>query len=143
MARVTIRGASLYYEEHGTGRETVVFAHGCLLSCRQFDEQVAAFSDRYRCVAFDFRGHGQSQVTRAGYDMDGLTEDAAGLVRALGCAPCHFVGCSMGGFVGMRLAVRHADLLRSLVLAGSSASPEPRPWRFRLMCWAARVLGVR
>jgi pimeloyl-ACP methyl ester carboxylesterase len=75
--------------------------------------------------------------------MDSLTEDVAGLIRALGCSPCHFVGCSMGGFVGMRLAVRHADLLRSLALVGSSASPEPSAWRFRLMSWAAWLLGVR
>ncbi|QDU24121.1 alpha/beta fold hydrolase [Urbifossiella limnaea] len=143
MARVTIRGADLYFEEHGTGAEVIVFAHGCLLNCRQFDAQLAAFRGRYRCIAFDFRGQGRSQVTRRGYDMDSLTEDAAGLIRALGGAPCHFVGSSMGGFVGMRLAVRHAELLRSLVLVGSSASPEPSPWRFRLMSWAARLLGVR
>lgn len=143
MARLTIRGADLYFEEHGDGQETIVFAHGCLLSCRQFDGQLAAFRDRYRCVALDFRGQGQSQVTRGGYDTDDLTEDVASLIRTLGCAPCHFVGCSMGGFVGMRLAVRHAELLRSLVLVGSSASPEPNPWRFRLLTWAARALGVR
>lgn len=143
MARITIRGTDLYFEEHGAGRETIVFAHGCLFSCRQFDGLLAAFRGRYRCVAFDFRGQGQSQVTRGGYDMDSLSEDAAGLIHALGCAPCHFVGCSMGGFVGLRLAAHYAGLLRSLVLVGSSASPERSPWRFRLMCWAARLLGVR
>jgi pimeloyl-ACP methyl ester carboxylesterase len=143
MARITIRGADLYFEEHGAGPEAIVFAHGCLLSCRQFDGQLATFQDRYRCIAFDFRGQGQSEVTRKGYDMDSLTEDVASLIRALGCSPCHFVGCSMGGFVGMRLAVRHADLLRSLTLVGSSASPEPSAWRFRLMCWTAWLLGVR
>jgi pimeloyl-ACP methyl ester carboxylesterase len=143
MARIAIRGADLYFEEHGTGSGAIVFAHGCLLNCRQFDGQVAALRDRYRCVAFDFRGQGQSEVTPDGYDMDNLAEDAAALIQSLGCAPCHFVGCSMGGFVGMRLAVRHADLLRSLALVGSSASPEPSAWRFRLMSWAARLLGVR
>ena len=143
MARITIRGAELYFEEHGTGPETILFSHGCLLSCRQFDGQLAALRDRYRCITFDFRGQGQSEVTREGYDMESLTEDVASLIRALGCGPCHFVGSSMGGFVGMRLAVRHASLLRSLVLVGSSASPEPSPWRFRLMTWAARLLGVR
>jgi pimeloyl-ACP methyl ester carboxylesterase len=143
MARMTIRGADLYFEEHGSAPEAIVFAHGCLLSCRQFDGPLATLRDRYRCVAFDFRGQGQSEVTPGGYDMDSLTEDVAGLIRALGCSPCHFVGCSMGGFVGMRLGVRHADLLRSLTLVGSSAAPEPSAWRFRLLCWAAWIFGVR
>jgi pimeloyl-ACP methyl ester carboxylesterase len=75
--------------------------------------------------------------------MDTLTEDAAALIRSLGCAPCHWVGSSMGGFVGLRLAVRHPSLLRSLVLLGSSATREPHPWRYRLLNLMARCLGVR
>lgn len=126
MARITVNGAALHYEDRG-GPEAVVFAHGCLLDCRMFDVQVAALQGRYRCVAFDFRGQGRSEVTRGGYDMDSLTEDAACLIRSLGCAPCHFVGFSMGGFVGMRLAARHPGLLRSLAPVGTSASPEPQP----------------
>jgi pimeloyl-ACP methyl ester carboxylesterase len=41
-----------------------------LRSCRMFDAQVALLKERYRCVAFDFRGRGQSEVTRSGYDME-------------------------------------------------------------------------
>ena len=96
MPMLTVNGASLYYEEQGSGPGAIVFAHGCLLSCRMFDAQVAALKERYRCVAFDFRGQGQSDTTRAGYDMDTLTEDAAALIRQRGLAPCHWVGSSMG-----------------------------------------------
>src|SRR5687767_2024240 len=101
MPHMTINGVSLYYEEQGAGPEAIVFAHGCLLNCRMFDGQVAALKERYRCIRFDFRGQGQSEVTRSGYDMDTLTEDAVALIGQLGCAPCHFLGFSMGGFVGM------------------------------------------
>ena len=69
--------------------------------------QVAAFRDRFRCVAWDHRGQGRSELTEGGYDMDTLADDAAALIAQLGIAPVHFVGLSMGGFVGMRLA---ADL---------------------------------
>lgn len=143
MPHVRIRGVNLYYEERGTGPVVIVFAHGCLLSCRQFDGQLAEFRDQFRCVVFDFRGQGNSEVTRGGYDMASLTEDTAELIRILGCAPCHFVGSSMGGFVGMRLAVRYPTLLKSLVLVGSSATREANPWGFRLLTWTARLLGVR
>src|SRR5207244_9055906 len=90
-----------------------------------FDAQVAQFKEHYRCVAFDFRGQGQSEVTRSGYDMETPYEDAVALIEQLGCAPCHFLGLSMGGFIGLRIAARHPGLLRSLVLREPSAGPDP------------------
>jgi 3-oxoadipate enol-lactonase len=145
MPRIEIQGVELYYEEQGSGAETIVFAHGLLWSGEMFAAQVAALRGRYRCVTFDFRGQGRSAVTRDGYDMDTLAADAAGLIRSLGCAPCHFVGLSMGGFIGMRLAIRHPELLRSLILLETSADPEPREnlARYRFLCFVARWLGLR
>lgn len=144
MPRIAIHGADLYYEEHGDGPETIVFAHGLLWDRRLFAPQIAALADRYRCIAFDFRGHGESQVTATGYDMDTLTEDAAELIRVLGCSPCHFAGLSMGGFVAMRLAIRHPDLIRSLMLLETSADPEPKEnlTRYRFLRFVARWLGL-
>lgn len=125
-SRIRVNGAELYYEEQGTGSETIFFSHGLLWSCRMFDDQIAMLKDRYRCIAFDHRGQGQSEVTRGGYDMETLSEDAAALIEALGGAPCHFLGLSMGGFVGVRLAARRPELLKSLMLLETSAGPEPR-----------------
>jgi 3-oxoadipate enol-lactonase len=140
-----INGAEIHYESSGSGPDTIVFAHGLLCNTRLFDHQVEALKDRYRCIRFDFRGQGQSEVTRDGYDVDNLTEDAAGLIRALGVAPCHFVGLSMGGFVGMRLAARKPELIRSLVLMSTSADAEPRAKAFgyRLLCFVARWTSMR
>ncbi|MEB3322364.1 MAG: alpha/beta fold hydrolase, partial [Synechococcaceae cyanobacterium] len=139
-----VNGASLHYEEQGTGAETIVFAHGLLWSGRMFDHQVHALMDRYRCITFDFRGQGQSEITASGYDMDTLTEDAAALIRALACAPCHFLGLSMGGFIGQRLAIRHPSLLKSLMLLETSADPEPEEnrGRYRLLNFIARWFGI-
>ncbi len=143
MPTLRVDGANLHYEDTGGGGEAVVFAHGLLWSGRMFDAQVRALSGRYRCVTFDFRGQGKSAVTAGGYDMDTLADDAAALIEALGCAPCHFVGLSMGGFIGMRLAARRPGLLRSLVLMETSADPEPaeNAPRYRLLGEIARVLG--
>src|SRR5579864_2039696 len=144
MPRIAVRGAGLHYEEQGAGPETIVFAHGLLWSGRLFDRQVEALAPRYRCVTFDFRGHGRSEVTADGYDMDSLAADAASLIAALGCAPCHFVGLSMGGFVGMRLAARQPGLVKSLTLIGTSADPEPEASRrgYRRLNLIARWLGL-
>lgn len=145
MPTATINGARIYYEENGGGDEAIVFAHGLLWSCRMFDKQVAALKDRYRCITFDFRGQGRSEVTAGGYDMDTLAADTAGLIRQLGAAPCHFLGLSMGGFVGLRLAVRMPELLRSLILFDTSAGPEPpknKP-KYNILRLTARVFGFR
>jgi pimeloyl-ACP methyl ester carboxylesterase len=143
MPTLRLNGASLHYEERGAGPETVVFAHGLLWSGRMFDAQVAALSGRYRCVAFDFRGQGASEVTAGGYDMETLAEDAAALIESLGAAPCHFVGLSMGGFIGMRLAVHRPELLRSLVLMETSADPEPNVVKYRALGTVVRLFGKR
>lgn len=144
MPTIEVNGARLHYEDRGAGPETVVFAHGLLWSGRMFEAQVRALEDRYRCVTFDFRGQGRSEVTRSGYDMETLADDAAGLIEALGLAPCHFAGLSMGGFVGMRLAARRPELLRSLILMETSADPEPEEnvGRYRLLANVARWLGL-
>jgi pimeloyl-ACP methyl ester carboxylesterase len=144
MPSLETNGADVYYETQGDGPETIVFAHGLLWSGRMFDHQVRAFKDGFRCITFDFRGQGKSGVTESGYDMDTLAKDAAGLIEALQCAPCHFLGLSMGGFVGMRLAIHHPDLIRSLILVETTADPEPEEnkGRYRLLNFIARWFGL-
>jgi pimeloyl-ACP methyl ester carboxylesterase len=144
MPRTKIDEVQLHYEEKGQGPETIVFAHGLLWSGRMFDEQVRALCENYRCITFDFRGQGRSEVAKAGYDMDRLTADAAQIIETLDCAPCNFVGLSMGGFVGMRLAIRRPELLRSLMLLNTSADPElpEAAKRYRRLAIIARWFGL-
>src|SRR5690349_639574 len=124
MPHLKINGVNYYYEEHGSGKETIVFSHGLLWSGAMFAKQVAALKSRYRVITYDHRGQGQTEVTQGGYDMDTLTGDAVELIKALNAAPCHFAGLSMGGFVAMRLAIRHPELLKSVILMETSADPE-------------------
>jgi 3-oxoadipate enol-lactonase len=136
-------GARIHYDTHGAGSPPIVFAHGVLFDGRMFDDQVAAFADRERCITFDFRGQGRSAVAASGYDMDSLADDAAALIETLGAAPCHFVGVSMGGFIGMRLAARRPNLLRSLVLVATTAEAEAHALRYRALNLLARAFGYR
>jgi len=142
---IQVNNANLYYEEHGSGPETIVFAHGLMWSGLLYEYQVAALKGHYRCITFDFRGQGKSQITQNGYDMDSLTGDAAAIIEKLQAAPCHFAGLSMGGFVGMRLAIRYPHLLKSLILLETSADPEPAEKinLYRLMALVTRLVGTR
>lgn len=143
MPRIEVNGAALHYEIFGDGPESIVFSHGLLMSSDMFRAQIDALKDDYRCIAYDHRGQGKSEVTADGYDMDTVAKDAAELIRALDAAPCNFVGLSMGGFVGMRLAIHQPELLRSLVLMETSANPEPRRnvGPYRMLAFVGRWLG--
>mgnify|MGYP002335799212 CR=1 FL=1 len=124
MSTIEVNGIKLFYQEKGTGRETIVFSHGLLWSHRMFQAQVDFLSRDYRVIAYDHRGQGQSEV-KGPFDMDTVAEDAAALIQKLCNGPVHFAGLSMGGFVGIRLAARYPQLVKSLILLETSANPEP------------------
>lgn len=144
MPYLQANGANLYYEEHGAAQEAIVFSHGLLWSGHIFHDQISMLKNRYHCIAFDFRGQGQSEVTQSGYDIESLYRDAVALIETLGCSPCHFAGLSMGGFVGLRLAIRRPDLLKSLILLETSSDSEPREniGRYRMLNFIARWIGL-
>lgn len=145
MPFLDVNGARLYYEDTGGSGEPIVFSHGLLWSGRMFDKQVAALKDRYRCISYDHRGQGQSDVWKVdAVDIETVYADAVGLIEKLGVGPCHFVGLSMGGFVGLRLAARRPDLLRSLVLMETSADPEPveNVPKYKRLNFIARWFGL-
>ncbi len=143
--RIRCNGVELAVEDSGGGGAAVLFSHGLLYSLRMWDAQIAALRTRFRCIAYDHRGQGQSETPASGLDMDTLTDDAVALIESLRIGPLHFVGQSMGGFVGMRLAARRPELVRSLALLDTSAGPEPPENlpRYRRLEWVARWIGVR
>ncbi|MGJ9421567.1 alpha/beta fold hydrolase [Aeromicrobium sp. CF3.5] len=149
MSLVAVDGASIHVEDTGPPPDvpdatTIVFGHGLLFSGEMFAAQVARLRSRYRCVTIDWRGQGRSPAAADGYDMDTLTRDAVAVITGLGVGPVHYVGLSMGGFVGMRLGARHGELLRSLTLLDTSAGPEDpdKVAKYRLLAKVYRVVGM-
>src|ERR1700751_4244368 len=118
MPTITANGATITYSDTGApdarpDAPAIVFGHGLLFSGWMFAEQIAALRSSYRCVAIDWRGQGTTPPAAGGYDMDTLALDAAAVIDSLGCGAVHYVGLSMGGFVGLRLAARQGHLIRS------------------------------
>lgn len=144
MPYLNVNGARLHFKDEGSGAETIVFSHGLLLSGAIFADQIAHLKGRYRCISYDHRGQGGSDVTLNGYDIETLSVDAEKLIETLGVQPCHFVGLSMGGFVGLRLAIQRPELLRSLTLMSTSAEREPDKNlpRYRMLNFVARWFGL-
>ncbi|MFI1917977.1 alpha/beta fold hydrolase [Nocardia sp. NPDC020380] len=150
MPIIQLNAAPIAYSDTGIppgqpDAPTIVFGHGLLFGGWMFGPQIAALREQYRCVTIDWRGQGETPRSPGGYDMDTLTADAAALIRALGLAPVHWVGLSMGGFIGQRLAARHGELLRSLTLLDTSAGQEDpaKVAEYKRLALALRLLGFR
>lgn len=143
MPKILTNNVQLHYEEAGSGPETIVFSHSYLADHSHFNPQIQKLKNRYRCLAFDHRGHGQSEIKEDGYDMENLYADAVGFIEALDCSPCHFVGLSTGGFIGLRIGIRRPDLVKSLVLMDTSADDEPQEAlrQYRQLLFVARWFG--
>lgn len=149
MPSLSVNGTELFYLDTGPGStgETIAFSHGLLWGTELFEAQIAALRGRYRCIAWDHRGQGQSapDLDRECIGMELVWQDAVALLEKLGTGAVHFCGLSMGGFVGMRMAARRPDLVRSLMLLETSSDPEPREnlKRYRLLIRVVKLFGPK
>lgn len=100
-------GVSIYYKDWGSG-QPVVFSHGWPLSADAWDAQMVFLGERgYRVIAHDRRGHGRSDQTWDGNDMDTYADDLAGLFETLDLRDAVMVGHSTGGGEVARYIGRH------------------------------------
>ncbi len=114
---VTDDGTRLVLDDLGEG-QPVVLLHGWSLDRTCWEHQVPTLlSAGRRCVAYDRRGHGRSDVPAQGYDADTIADDLAGLMTALDLREATLVSHSMGSGEIMRYLVRHgADRVARVVL---------------------------
>ena len=100
MAIITTSdGANLFYKDWGLkDAQPVMFHHGWPLSADDWDSQMLFFlSHGYRAIAFDRRGHGRSEQTDTGNEMDTYAADVAAIVKALDLHDVTHIGHSTGG----------------------------------------------
>lgn len=122
MATARINGVDIYFEEHGSGFPLLLLM-GFGDGCGAWSNQIPAFAARYRTIAFDHRGVGQSAAPEGGYAIPQFADDAYGLLDHLGITRAHLVGYSMGGRVAQDMAARRPERVGGLVLAASAAKP--------------------
>lgn len=125
MPSIIVNNIELHYIKEGSGSEVIVFSHGLLWSHKMFADQVNFLKKSFTVIAYDHRGQGSSEKNSVPFDLDTLTLDALQLIDTLAGKPVHFVGLSMGGFIGMRLAARYPEKIKSLILLETSANTEP------------------
>jgi pimeloyl-ACP methyl ester carboxylesterase len=117
---IELHGLRFHYRDWAStrvGAPTLVLLHGYTGHARSWDRFAEAMTDRYRVIAFDQRGHGESAWAGAGgYGITVMTEDLIALIAALKLERFTLLGLSMGGMVAMDYAGRGPSALERLVI---------------------------
>jgi len=115
MAAVQINGVRLHYELQGRGEVPLVLVHGSWNSHHDWDLVVSALSQSFRVLAYDRRGHSQSERPDGQGSVLEDVADLAALLEHLGLAPAWVAGNSFGASITLRLASQHRTLLRGVI----------------------------
>jgi 3-oxoadipate enol-lactonase len=119
-------GCRLAYRLDGAADKPVlVLSNSIGTTLHMWDGQIAALTTHFRVLRYDFRGHGKSDVPPGAYSMDRLGRDVVDLLDGLGIARAHFLGLSLGGFVGQWLGIHAPDRIDRLILSNTSARLGP------------------
>ena len=122
LDRVEANGVRLAYSLCGRGAD-VVFLHGWMCNRTFWQRQCRELAGRnFRCLAVDFRGHGDSETPAEGYSIEQLAGDLSAMMAALEIGPAVIVGHSMGGMVAQHFCLERPEQTAALVLVATIAS---------------------
>ncbi|MCJ8204322.1 3-oxoadipate enol-lactonase [Pseudomonas sp. RGM2987] len=134
MGFVKLAEGELNYRFDGPQDAPVLVLSNSLgTNLHMWDEQVAAFSEHFRVLRFDTRGHGGSLVTEGPYSIEQLGGDVLAMLDALDIDRVHFCGLSMGGLIGQWLGINAGERLHKLVVCNTAAKiGDPSVWNPRI-----------
>jgi len=115
--QVIIGALRFHYLDWGGSGTPILFLHGGGLNAHTWDCVAVMLRDRYRCIALDQRGHGDSEWSSVvDYRIGTHVGDIAGFIEAMGLERPILVGQSMGGLNSITYATRHSDQMRGMVI---------------------------
>jgi pimeloyl-ACP methyl ester carboxylesterase len=117
-----VNGIKLYVETYGKG-QPMLQIHGNGESIASMGHQIRFFSDRYRVIAADSRGHGKSEMGSGRLTYEQMAEDLNALLEKRGLKSVYVLGWSDGGILGLLLAIHHPDKVSRLAIMGANLNP--------------------
>lgn len=120
MPSVHSHDVDLHYETMGSG-PALLFAHGAGGNCASWFQQTAHFSQNYKCIAFDHRGFGASQCESNLFDTNFFGDDAIAILDAANANDVVIICQSMGGWTGLRTALKVPDRIKGVLLSNTTA----------------------
>jgi pimeloyl-ACP methyl ester carboxylesterase len=116
---VTVDGRRVNVVELGSGAP-IVFIHGLSGSWQNWLEQLPVFARQHRVIAFDLPGFGASEMPEERISISGYGRFVTALLDELGAGAAAVVGNSMGGFIGIELAIHFPERVERLVLVSAA-----------------------
>ena len=120
MAKVRVGHLDIAFHEKGSGK-TIVFLHGVGSDISVWKRQLDYFSKKWRAVAIEYPGYGESDLPAKGLTREELGHSLFGAMDGLGIGEAHIVGLSMGGVMALEMVGQQPGRLRSLTLANTFA----------------------
>jgi len=127
----------LYTSTSGQG-QPLVFIHGWAASHRFWKYQIKKFQTSYRVLAYDLRGHGDSDKPATGYQISNHVTDLEILLSYEKITEPILIGHSLGGMIALQYALESQNQAAALVLVGTNPHPVPtikRSLQFSLLSW--------
>lgn len=115
---VHANGVNMYYEVHGQG-EPLLLIHGGTATADMWQPYLAAFTEYYRVITPDTRGHGRSNNPTGTMSYRLLADDMAAFVQALNLHKPLIAGYSDGGQIALEIGMRYPDLPQALIVGGA------------------------
>ena len=113
MPKVKANNITLNYEQQGSGEPLILLPFlSADNACYTF--QVAEYAKHFTCISVDLRGTGESDRPTAPYSIEDLADDIAAFLDALNIPSAHITGLSLGGVIGLWLAAKYPDKVKSL-----------------------------
>ncbi len=110
--------------QHAGGGPPLLLVHSLTLDSHMWRAQIDALSSRFHVHSVDLHGHGQSGGEAGPITLEAMADDLARVLDALGIDRVGYCGLSIGGMIGMRLALQHPDRVAALALMNTTAEPE-------------------
>ena len=110
---------SLYYREKGN-KEPFILLHGNGEDGSYFENQIDYFSDKYRVIALDTRGHGKSPRGNAPFTIEQFSRDLYDFMIGLEISNAIILGFSDGANIAMKFAIKHPNMVKVLILNGGN-----------------------
>jgi pimeloyl-ACP methyl ester carboxylesterase len=133
MKYMELHGDRVAYQDVGSGPEALLLIHGMAGSSETWRAVIPQLSRKYRVIAPDLLGHGQSAKPRGDYSLGAFAVWLRDLLDELGIAGVTIVGQSLGGGVAMQFVYQHPDYCRRLILISSGGLGPDVGWTLRLL----------
>lgn len=119
VTKILYKNTNLSYYDEGKGN-TLVFLHGFLENSSMWDYYLDYFAQKYRVIAIDLLGHGDSGCIGYVHSMEDMADSVFAIISSLNLKKVTLIGHSMGGYVSLAFGELYPDYVKKIVLVSSS-----------------------